>query len=275
MLEAGKYDLQLPDGALRLSWAAGTHRGLVRSVNQDCYRVLGPVFVVCDGMGGHEGGEVASAMVADAVALSGLDGAPTWQALAQSVVDANSAVIAVAGERPELADMGTTLALLAVTDSESPELACLNIGDSRVYVVEDGVLRQVSHDHSVVQELLDEGAVTQEQARTHAERNVLTRVVGMRPAPDPHVRWMAPRSGLRFLLCSDGIFRGGACEALGRNLSIGDPMEAVRSLAETALALGGQDNLVALVVDVEVARTVGAGATDTTVERPSRRGVAG
>jgi protein phosphatase len=235
-----------------LDWAAATHAGSLRPTNQDAYRVNRGAFVVCDGMGGHRGGERASEVVADCVAGAWASG--TWPSVAdivRSVGVANALVLQESDVDPAVAGMGTTVvALVAADHGGHPVLVALSVGDSRIYARTGDTVVQMSHDHSVVQELIDAGTITTEEAVTHRERHVVTRVVGSEFLPDPDFWVLALAPGARYLLCTDGV-HGEIAEYTVRDLlRRGAPADVVAALAQEALDVGGRDNLTALVVSV-------------------------
>lgn len=239
-------------GSLELSWAAATHEGLVRESNQDAFRTSSGVFLVCDGMGGHRGGERASRAAADIVLRAwDADAPPDVQSVVDSVGLANTELLREADGDSSLAGMGTTLVGLGVVlQGGRPMLLAVNVGDSRLYVRASGTVRQVSHDHSVVQELIDAGQITPEESRTHVERHVVTRVLGSDPWPEPDVWLLAPTPGTRYLLCTDGVHGELTADDLTAALAQPQPSDAVASLVAAALTAGGRDNLTAVVVDV-------------------------
>ena len=190
---------------MQLRWGLSTHVGQVRHANQDSVMANGVLFVVADGMGGHQGGEVASAIVAEHfVDVASVD---TVDELAEAFDDANRTIREKASKDPNLSGMGTTVVALAVLPSESDEmqLACANVGDSRMYRLEDDQLVQMTLDHSLVAELARAGQITEKDAANHPQRNVLTRALGV----DDDVmvdHWLFPAIvGHRYLLCSDGL----------------------------------------------------------------------
>lgn len=233
---------------MRYTWAAATHVGRVRSANQDSVypatagsgeALLG---VVADGMGGAAGGEVASATALDAVLASPEPGAARIEA-------ANRAVHALASARPELAGMGTTVTLADLDADGRGRFA--HVGDSRAYLWRDDELTQLTQDHTVVAEWLAVGAITEDEAKTHPRRGMLTRSVGVAPSVtvDEFEAELAP--GDRLLLCSDGLNGMVRDDRIAALLSTGTPEEAAWALVEAANAAGGHDNITVLVVDVE------------------------
>ena len=233
---------------------AATDVGLVREVNEDAHLAAPPVFLVADGMGGHAGGDVASAIVVEEFAhLSGTS------------YDADSALLAVtaaleASQRriEEYADggvgraaPGTTVAGVLLVDGDEPAWLVLNLGDSRVYAVRDGELRQVSRDHSLVQELLDAGQITEAEVADHPDRHVITRALGGPGYSEADVFWLPARDVDRLLVCTDGV-NGLIDDATIAGVLTGEaePAAAARALVAAALEAGGEDNATAVVVDV-------------------------
>lgn len=239
----------LPDGVLELQWSEVTHRGRRREVNQDAALAQYPLFVVADGMGGHIGGEIASASAVDrlrAVASKG-DVTPKAieKALARAVTDIAS--------HPETTDEGTGTTVTGVyldLSGAEPTWVTLNIGDSRVYLFRDGGLAQVTTDHSVVQELIAAGRLTPEEAENHPYGNVITRAVGPSDGVAPDYVRLEVVDGDRFVICSDGLTKEltdyGILHFL---LQHADPTEAADDMLEAALENGGRDNITIIVVN--------------------------
>jgi serine/threonine protein phosphatase PrpC len=238
-----------------LRWGAVTHEGQLRTQNEDNLHAGEGLFVVADGMGGHLAGEVASQM-----AVARLDQRlPAGQLgsrddLVSAINEANVEIYNASLNNPDQAGMGTTITAIAVVDDplDGEVLAVANVGDSRGYVLRHGRLRQVTVDHSFVQELVAEGAITATEARHHPRRNIVTRALGI----EPYVRvdtWMMPIiRGDRFLLCSDGLVDEVADEVIQAILAAhpDDPTIAAQALVDAANASGGRDNITAIVVDV-------------------------
>ncbi|OWY63293.1 hypothetical protein B7486_53910, partial [cyanobacterium TDX16] len=235
----------------RLTWGEVTDTGQVRSINQDGAYAAEPLFAVADGMGGHRGGEVASA-----VALETLVGSVqemTTDALVRGVQEANGAVFQRAAEDPDLRGMGTTLCAIAVvSDGSGERIGLVNVGDSRIYLLRDGTLQQLTEDHSLVESLLRQGRITADEAAVHPQRNILTRALGISSAVDVDA-WEGPAvTGDRYLLCSDGLFNEVLEPVIEVTLrKLADPAEAARELVRLANEGGGRDNITAVVVDVE------------------------
>ncbi len=230
---------------------AATDVGMVRATNQDNLLVATPLFAVADGMGGHAAGEVASEVAVHALedAYDGM-GEGSSDGLGEATRAANRAVWDRAQADPDLRGMGTTLVALAFVDDDE-RLAIANVGDSRAYRWREGHLEQLTTDHNLVQELVDEGLVTEEEAPFHPQRNVVTRALGVDPDVDVDMIEAVPRLGDRFLLCSDGlgleVEEDEVAAVLGQ---VADPGEAAHHLVREARDNGGKDNITVVVVDV-------------------------
>ena len=223
-----------------------SHAGLRRELNEDTYygdAELG-LWLVADGMGGHEFGEVASALARDAVVREVRAGRP----LAEAIRRADEDIIKHSRQRAESLPMGTTVVALRITDNRF-ELAW--VGDSRAYLW-NGQLRQLSSDHSYVQELIDQGAITAAQARAHPHRNVVTQALGVTDPQNLKVETLSGelRPGQQLLLCSDGLTEevddAGIATLLGcTELSA---QECVDHLVSAALDSGGSDNVTVILL---------------------------
>jgi serine/threonine protein phosphatase PrpC len=239
---------------MRLSSFAGSDVGRARSGNEDSYFCGRAVFAVADGLGGHQGGEVASA--AAVAPLAALDGrelatpAEAAEALAAAIQEANSAILERAAGDPSLWGMGTTMTAAAITADGHLQLA--HVGDSRAYLLRDGALEQLTTDHTVVAELVRRGRLTPELAAVHPERSILTRAVGLDPrvpvdTPDP----LDLRPGDQYLLCSDGLTEAVPDATTAELLSTNEDGEAAcRSLIDAANEAGGPDNITVVLVRV-------------------------
>jgi protein phosphatase len=224
--------------------------GRVRSMNEDAYVVTDVVFAVADGMGGHLAGEVASAMAVDA--LSGLVSPLGATDAVDAVLAANAAILEMSRTDASRRGMGTTLtAIAAVGDEAEPALAVVNVGDSRTYRWRAGVLEQVSVDHSYVQELVNGGHITADEARYHPQRNIVTRALGIESRLDVDVFNLPAVRGDRYLLCSDGLVDEVSDDEIAELLSQHpDPQAAAQALVDRANASGGRDNVTVVVLDV-------------------------
>lgn len=224
-------------------------------MNQDAVLAGPRIFAVADGMGGHAAGDVASSLaVATLARAAGEDQRLSAGDVLAAVEEANRRILAEAEGGRE--GMGTTLALVAAVASEeagADSLALVNIGDSRIYRLppDGGQLEQMTQDHSVVAELLAAGEITADEARTHPERNAITRVLGLHAGAevDHWTRRAVP--GERFLLCSDGLVNELGDDEIGEVLrTTGSPSAAAERLLERALDAGAVDNVSVVIVDV-------------------------
>ena len=256
----------LPEGELSLSWAAVTDVGRRREVNQDAVLAHYPLFIVADGMGGHIGGEIASASTIERLsAVAGKDAVSPKsieKALARAVDDI--------ARHPGTTDDGTGTTVTGVyldTSGDEPTWVTLNIGDSRVYLMRDDSLMQITTDHSVVQELIASGRLSPEEAENHPYGNVITRAVGPTESVTPDYVRLDVVDGDRFVICSDGLTKEltdyGILHFL---LEHPDPAEAVDAMLRAAIDNGGRDNVSIIVLNARL--TGGAGIDDDTAERP-------
>jgi protein phosphatase len=253
-------------GPVDLSHGAATDVGRVRQANEDSLLVAPPVFAVADGMGGHDGGDVASRIVVEELArLAGTtyDVRGGAEAVSGSLVRAQARLQEYAEAQRvahPLWHAGTTaVAALLVEADDGPQWLLANLGDSRIYCLAGGRLVQVSVDHSVVQQLVDAGQITPDEALTHPERHVITRALGGSGSVEPDYFLVPLASAERLLLCSDGINGMIDDSAIERVLvGVADPTDAARALVRAALEAGGRDNATAVVVDA-VVRAADAG----------------
>jgi PPM family protein phosphatase len=242
---------------VRLAWGAVTHPGTVRERNEDSLWARPPVFVVADGLGGRAGGEVASALAAQAFAPLENVWPLRDSAVLATVQTAHARIRARAAAQPELAGMGTTLAGLALTERSGgghgvsvETLLLFHVGDSRVYRLRDGVLRLLTRDHTAVADLLRTGAIDGAEAEWHPQRHVLSRALGTRESVRPEARRLRPQPGDRYLLCTDGLSNELAPKVLTALLGSGSPEVAASRLLDEALTEGARDNVTVVVVDV-------------------------
>jgi serine/threonine protein phosphatase PrpC len=246
-----------PDVQITLSWSAVTDVGRKRAVNEDSFVAQSPLFAVADGMGGHSAGDLASTAVvtrlAEVIEADFIDPDVVEHALGVAAQD-----IERVSSRSALGT-GTTVTGAALT-------LVFNIGDSRVYQLRGRTFEQVTVDHSVVQELVESGAITKEQAEHHPDSNVITRAIGFNDVPAPDL-WMIPvTEGLRLMICSDGLTKELNDDDLRMHMVAGKPSkETARELVDAALTRGGRDNVTVLVVDV--VSTTGDFDLDQTVPR--------
>ncbi|MGA1745113.1 MAG: Stp1/IreP family PP2C-type Ser/Thr phosphatase [Ilumatobacteraceae bacterium] len=239
---------------MKLVWGAASHVGMLRQQNEDAYVAEERVFVVADGMGGHNAGEVASALAVAGMRSAAARGFVSAESVVTAVNDANRTIHEASGGPSEQRGMGTTLTALvplAATESEPQRLVVANVGDSRAYLLRGSELKQVSADHSYVQELLTEGLITADEARVHPRRNIVTRALGIEGDVNAD-SWTLPMViGDRYILCSDGLVDevdDNHIELILR--SCPDPQQAADQLVKTANTNGGRDNTTVVIVDV-------------------------
>jgi serine/threonine protein phosphatase PrpC len=241
---------------VELHHGAATDVGLVRTTNEDAYLVAPPVFVVADGMGGHENGDVASRIVVEefaGLAEAGYEPTAARQAVTATLESAQRRISEYSPpEHVGPRSPGTTMvAALLAEDDGAPVWLLANLGDSRIYAVSAGTLHRVSTDHSVVQELVDSGQITEDQAQDHPEKHVITRALGG-PRLEEADFFLVPVEDVeRLLLCTDGVTGLVDDDAIAAILSgTPDPRDAAARLVAAALEAGGDDNATAVVVDV-------------------------
>ncbi len=230
---------------------SATDVGLVRTVNQDQLLAASPLFAVADGMGGHAAGEVASLTAIEALKAA-FDKDRSPGGLVAAAEEANRAVWERGQTDLELRGMGTTLVAVALVKSDGEELlTVISVGDSRVYRLRQGELEQLTTDHSLVQELVDEGQLSEAEADIHPHRHVLTRALGVDPDVTVDDIQILPVRGDRYLLCSDGLPRELSDNQIASVLRrLEKPGEAAKALVAEARARGGNDNITVVVVDV-------------------------
>lgn len=231
-------------------YAARSDVGLVRSENQDSGYAGPHLLVVADGMGGHAGGDIASSTVIGHLVQLDDDapgGGDSADELGSAIATANRELGRIIGERPELTGMGTTVTALLRSRNK---LMVAHIGDSRAYLWRDGTLGRMTTDHSFVQTLIDQGRITPEQASTHPQRSLVTRVLTGAPRDLPDIGARAAIAGDRYLVCSDGLSGFVADETIGEILGKGTPDEAADTLVGLALRAGAPDNVTLIVADV-------------------------
>lgn len=243
-----------PNRLMLVKWGAASDTGTLRVQNEDAFLAQDGMFVVADGMGGHNAGEVASAMAIKMLGEAQTAGITDVNQLSTVIKQINETIFQAATDKTDQRGMGTTLTVLALTPSDKTSevtVSVANIGDSRTYLLRNSEFRQVSVDHSYVQELVSEGLITKEEARTHARRNIVTRALGIEPnvAVDT---WTLPLiNGDRYILCSDGLVDEVTDEAIEQCIKqqIG-PQKIADQLVVIANQNGGRDNITVVVVDV-------------------------
>lgn len=228
-----------------------THIGNVRASNQDSLLVQDGkygLYGVADGMGGHNGGDIASQT---AVLMLGriLEGAkPTEEKLIEGFQEVNRLIFEQQLKDQTLSGMGTTLTVLWEGEEE---VLLGHIGDSRAYLQRNGQILQISEDHSMVAELVRDGMLTEEQAKTHPYRNVITQAVGTtKEALNVYLQVMQKQKGDKYLLCSDGLYEYVSKEEMQRILSRLSPEDGADKMIEMALQGGGKDNVTVLIAEV-------------------------
>jgi protein phosphatase len=258
---------------MRLRFGAATDVGRMRTNNEDSYLSERPVAAVADGMGGHNAGEVASAIaIEELAALRGMGPWPNERAatddLKRAIVRANRRIREMAAGDRELNGMGTTL-VAVLEDGDSVHLA--NVGDSRAYLLRQGELTQVTVDHTLVQELVDDGRLSPKDAERHPQRSMITRALGVDHEVEIDLFTYKLLPGDRLVLCSDGLSDVlNPAQIRNALLRVRDPQKAAERLVAMAVEGGGPDNVTVIVVD-----TAEAGAEpDTTDDLTSGVGAA-
>ena len=231
----------------QLMWGARSDVGCVRAHNEDSYLVQSPLFCVCDGMGGHAAGEVASSIAVETIAKTAPRAADP-SLLASAIEAANAAVIEAAVNGMGKPGMGCTATAAYI---EGTVMAIAHVGDSRAYLLHEGSLIRVTRDHSYVEELVDAGEITADEARVHPNRSVITRALGSDPAMYADHFSLNVEEGDRLILCSDGLssmISDGEIESIAVQSSTAQI--CTDNLVDAALAAGGGDNVTVIVVDL-------------------------
>jgi len=242
----------------RFAIGTATDAGRVREGQEDdlfADRDLA-LFAVADGMGGHHGGEIASHLAVETLeqlAKERVANEPlTSEWFADAVQRANEALVQKAKDDPSLKGMGTTLCALALVQGDGYEaIGVVNVGDSRLYLMKDGELEQITEDHSLVATLERQGRLTRAEAAVHPQRNIVTRALGIDSKVMVDSWEIAPVVGDRYLLCSDGLFNEVDDNRIAATMRrLADPSELARELVRLANEAGGRDNITVVVVDV-------------------------
>lgn len=264
----GSFETRLSDGSrLRARWGALTDTGLLRQRNEDSVVATEAVLAVADGMGGHEAGDRASAAIVEELSQLERDPQPQdiYAALRRASEDVEQISAASGGQS------GSTVTGVAFdVVKDEPGWLVFNIGDSRTYGFYEGQLRQVTHDHSVVQGLVDSGQISEKDAERHPARNSITRAIGfgMDPRPDFWHLNLVPQ--VRLLVCSDGLTKEVSNERIEEILRDNDEaFAAAERLVEQALENGGRDNVSVIVVDSTVTAPSAATEEDPATEPTS------
>lgn len=258
---------------MKLLHAARTDVGMIRSGNEDNFTVdsnlTRGIFIVADGMGGHAAGEVASEMAVQIIqrelsSVTTLDGDDVATLTANTLRKANRAIHDRTLTEVDKQGMGTTASVLLIA---SARYLIGQVGDSRVYLMRDGALTQLTKDHSYVQEQVDAGFLTPEQARYHPYSNVITRCVGASPEVEPDIYRGEVRTGDLFLVASDGLTGMVDDRRLGQLLgSRAEPDRKVHALISEANGRGGLDNITAIIVQVIESGEAPSSDDDDTME---------
>ena len=244
----GRTDTEFISGSNSfISWGARSDVGLVREHNEDSFLLRTPLFAVCDGMGGHAAGEVASSI---AVKVIGEEAPNTADdvLLGAAIEAANQAVIEAPQKGIGKAGMGSTASAIFI---EGNQMAVAHVGDSRIYLLHHGTLVRVTHDHSYVEELVDSGQITADEARNHPSRSVVTRALGSDPEMYADHFTLEVSDGDRIILCSDGLSSMILDDEI-ESIAVSNitPQNAADSLVSAALTAGGADNITVIVVDI-------------------------
>ena len=251
--------LRIDDQAFR------SDTGRQRNANEDSFFVRAPIFVVADGMGGAQAGEVASKAAADTFDVD-LPGGPPERVLRETILEANRRIHDLAQADPSRAGMGTTVTA-AIVDAGAEEVAIGHVGDSRAYRLRSGKLEQLTRDHSLVEEMRRKGQLTDAQAEDHPQRSIITRALGPEAEVVPDVQTVPALPGDVFLLCSDGLTTMLREEQIAKLLAGATSLSAaVRALIDEANRAGGRDNITALAFRLEdAAAPVPQGHEDATL----------
>ncbi len=244
----GRTDTEFISGSNSfISWGARSDVGLVREHNEDSFLLRTPLFAVCDGMGGHAAGEVASSI---AVKVIGEEAPNTADdvLLGAAIEAANQAVIEAPQKGIGKPGMGSTASAVFI---EGNQMAVAHVGDSRIYLLHHGTLVRVTHDHSYVEELVDSGQITADEARNHPSRSVVTRALGSDPEMYADHFTLEVSDGDRIILCSDGLSSMILDDEI-ESIAVSNitPQNAADSLVSAALTAGGADNITVIVVDI-------------------------
>jgi len=230
--------------------AVRTDTGRQRNANEDSLFVEAPLFVVADGMGGAQAGEVASRAAAESFAQN-LPAAPPERLLEETITGANRTIHELARKDPSLAGMGTTTTA-ALVDLDSEEVAIGHVGDSRAYRLRGGKFEQLTRDHSLVEEMRRKGQLTDAQAEDHPQRSIITRALGPEPEVDVDLQTVPAQAGDVFLICSDGLTTMLDDEKISHILSRATSLDsAVRALVDEANRAGGRDNITVVLFRLE------------------------
>lgn len=244
-----------------MKFAAGTDRGLVREINEDSYGILpgssqSPyAFIIADGMGGHNCGEIASRMAVDilldAILCNGTRICSAGDAgceLKMMVEETNRAVFEKSLERPEVNGMGTTLSALVAFGNRA---IVAHVGDSRLYLARNEMMQQITEDHSYISELIKNGTLTKEEAESHPRKNVITRAIGSSPVLEVDITEIEVNKEDYFILCTDGLTNKLSESEIYDMVLNNEPDAACIKMIEAAKKQGGDDNITVIVIKCE------------------------
>jgi len=256
---------------MELRWGATPHQGRVRQGNEDAFMACPNLFVVADGMGGHNAGEVASAMAVASLSAGAGQGIKSPSELELLIRSANAAIYTASTTYADQRGMGTTITAIARLNNDESEsgqrfeLAIANVGDSRTYLKRNNELLRVTLDHSYVQALVNEGFISIAEARVHPRRNIVTRALGIESDVEVDISVIEVQHGDRFVLCSDGLVDEADDEEIDTVLySHETPQMAAEDLVTLANDHGGRDNTTVIVVDVIIYDATPAGGMPVT-----------
>jgi|BioPla2DNA2_1021312.scaffolds.fasta_scaffold02989_18 protein phosphatase len=233
-----------------------TDIGNIRQINEDyfSYSIIDDIeiYIVADGMGGHNAGEVASQVAVEAVIQyikENKDTSDLKALLKDAIVHANSVIYNKSKENPDLKGMGTTITAYFKKGNES---MVANVGDSSCYIVKDDKISKITKDHSLVQQLIDEGTITEQEAKNHPNKNIITRAIGTSPDVDVDIFVLEPRGINKIILCSDGLTNEVQPQEIYQCIKANtDNMEVCRELVNLAKERGGKDNITLMVIGGE------------------------
>lgn len=239
-----------------MKYAAGTDRGLLRDINEDSYMIIpgcsdtSCAFVIADGLGGHNSGEIASRMAVEYIrdnldAAGCFDGENASEKLEALVKKVNTAVYERSLGGAEVSGMGTTLTMAVITGSI---LTAAHVGDSRLYLIRNGVIRQLTDDHSYIGELVRQGKLTREEAEKHPRKNIITRAIGSCPELEVDIISHRIEADDIYVLCTDGLTNMVSESEIVEIVSGSEPETACARLIEAANRQGGEDNITVIVI---------------------------
>lgn len=228
-----------------------THVGQVRENNEDSFWVGEHCLLVCDGMGGHQGGEIAAKLAVDVIKTYPFSGDNCQKEVRLAIEEAHKKILATAEDQGELRGMGTTATLACISRKEA-RLVVGHVGDSRGYLYVDGELSQITVDHSVVGELVRAGTITAREAKNHTQRHVLTQALGTTGEIEIEMNVKNIKSGTIILLCTDGLTDVVTDQQIGQILAQADRYEnTAQALVDLANSLGGPDNITVVVAQIK------------------------